>query len=57
MTTVKIDLLHENVLILTFDKKQNIGVLGGLKQAPQQAIVRGNQNQKKKEKMKHNCCT
>ena len=41
MTTVKIDLLHETVLILTFDKKQNIGVLGMLKQAPQQVIVKG----------------
>ena len=54
MTTVKIDLLHETVLILTFDKKQNIGVLGRLKQAPQQVIVKGNQN--KNEKMKQNCC-
>ena len=57
MTTVKIDLLHETVLILTFDKKQNIGVLGTLKQAPQQVIVKGNQNQNQKEKMKQNCCT
>ena len=56
MTTVKIDLLHETVLILTFDKKQNIGVLGMLKQAPQQVIVKGNQNQNQKEKMKQNCC-
>ena len=56
MTTVKIDLLHETVLILTFDKKQNIGVLGRLKQAPQQVIVKGNQNKNKNEKMKQNCC-